>query len=223
MAGRNIPLATGEFYHVFNRGITHQPVFQSKRDYEQASLGISYYRFTRPPFKLSRFKSLSQDEKNNVLDSLEKSGNALVKIISFVWMPNHFHLLLKQTEDGGISTFLSRFTNSYTKYFNIKNKRVGDLFQGVFKAVRIETEEQLLHVSRYIHLNPLVSFVVKEKDFLVYPWSSLPAFLQGKSSLCWLEPILANFSSSDDYKKFIFDQADYAKELEKIKHLTFEN
>lgn len=222
MAGRNIPLATGEFYHVFNRGIALQPVFLNKRDYEQAILGLSYYRFAKPPFKLSRFKSLSLEKKNNVLDSLNKNGDSLVKIISFVLMPNHFHLLVQQTEDKGISIFLSKFTNSYTKYFNIKNKRVGDLFQGVFKAVRVETEEQLLHLSRYIHLNPLVSFVVKEKDFLSYSWSSLPHFLQEKSSLCWTEPILSNFSSPNEYKNFILDHADYAKELEKIKHLALE-
>lgn len=222
MAGRNIPLVTGEFYHVFNRGIDHQPVFRSKRDYEQASLGLSYYRFAKPPFKLSRFKNLSHDEKNNVLASFGKNSDALVKIISFVLIPNHFHFLLQQNEDKGISTFLSKFTNSYTRYFNLKNKRVGDLFQGVFKAIRVETEEQLLHLSRYIHLNPLVSFVVKEKNFLSYPWSSLPDYLQGKSSLCWIEPVLANFSSPKEYKDFILNHADYAKQLEKIKHLTLE-
>ena len=222
MAGRNIPLATGEFYHVFNRGIAHQPVFLTKRDYERASLGLSYYRFAKPPFKLSRFKSLSHDEKNNVLTSLNENSDVLVKIISFVLMPNHFHFLLQQAKDRGISIFLSKFTNSYTKYFNIKNKRAGDLLQGVFKAVRVETEEQLLHLSRYIHLNPLVSFVVKEKNFLYYPWSSLPDYLQGKSSLGWTEPVLSSFSSPNEYKNFIFDQVDYAKELEKIKHLTFE-
>lgn len=216
-------MVTGEFYHVFNRGIDRQPVFRSKRDYEQACLGLSYYRFAQLPLKLSRFKDLSCEEKNNVLASLNKGQNVLVKIISFVLIPNHFHFLLLQTKNKGISTFLSKFTNSYTKYFNIKNKRVGDLFQGVFKAVRVETEEQLLHLSRYIHLNPLVSFVVKEKDFLSYSWSSLPHFLQGKSSLCWMEPVLSNFTSPNGYKNFILDHADYAKKLEKIKHLTLEN
>lgn len=223
MAGRKIPLATGEFYHIFNRGITHQPVFLDKRDYERANLTLFYYRFNKPPSKLSRFQSLSIQEKEENMKLLMKSGDVIIKIISYVLMPNHFHLLLQQTKDKGISTFISKFTNSYTKYFNTKNKRRGDLFQGVFKAVRIETDEQLLHLSRYIHLNPLVSFVVKENSFLTYPWSSFLDYLSSKSSFIWTEPVLSKFRSPGEYKKFVLDQADYAKKLEGIKHLAFEN
>ena len=84
-------------------------------------------------------------------------------------MPNHFHLLLKQTIDNGISHFLSKFTNSYTKYFNTKYNRVGPVFQGVFKSVHIESDEQLMHLSRYIHLNPVVSAVVEKQNLLSYP------------------------------------------------------
>src|SRR3989338_2145853 len=222
MADRRFPIATGEFYHVFNRGVARQPTFLSRKDYEQAMLTLSYYRFKQPPIKLSRFKELSVDERNKILSYLEKSNEVLVKIVSFVLMPNHFHFLLRQELDGGISTFISKFTNSYTKYFNIKNNRPGPVFGGVYKAVRIESNEQLIHLSRYIHLNPVVSYVVLDSQLLTYPWSSLPDFLKTGKSLVWTDPVIGQFSSSEKYKEFILDQVDYGKKLEQIKHLMLE-
>lgn len=222
MAGRSIPLATGEYYHVYNRGVARQPMFLSKRDYEQMLLTLSYYRFTQPQIKLSRFKELSKENQNSFLAELANKNEKLIELVSFVLMPNHFHLLLRQEIDNGISTFMSKATNSYTRYFNTKRERVGAVLQGVFKAVHVGSPEQFIHLSRYIHLNPLVSFVVREKDFLSYPWSSLPDFLRGESSLVDLEPVLSTFSSPKKYKEFILNQADYAKKLEAIKHLIIE-
>lgn len=222
MPDRRTPLANGEFYHVYNRGVAKQPTFLDIGDYRQALLGLSYYRFIQLPMKLSRFKELASKERENVLDKIIRENNELTKIVSFVFMPNHFHFLLTQTLENGISKFLSNFTNSYTRYFNTKHERVGPIFQGIFKAVRIETNEQLLHVSRYIHLNPVVAYVIKEKNLFAYPWSSLPDYLRGKSSLVWMDPVLDQFSTPEEYKKFVVDHIDYAKKLEQIKHLIIE-
>ena len=114
--------------------------------------------------------------------------------------------------------------NSYTKYFNLKRKQTGSIFQGHFKAVRVETDEQLVHLSRYIHLNPYSSFVVKSIEKLeTYPWSSLPDYLgETKYSFLNKKPVLDFFKNNKAYQKFVFDQADYQKNLEKIKHLTWE-
>ncbi|MBI4990830.1 transposase [Candidatus Gottesmanbacteria bacterium] len=222
MAGRYLPLATGEYYHVYNRGVARQPIFLSKGDYEQMLLTLTYYRFRKPPVRLSRFKELSKDNQKNFLVELENKNEKLVEFISFVLIPNHFHLLLRQETENGISTFTSKAINSYTKYFNTKRERVGAILQGVFKAVHVGSSEQLVHLSRYIHLNPLVSFVVREKNFLSYPWSSLPDYLRGKSSLFDLEPVLGEFKSPGKYKEFILDQKDYARRLDEIKHLMLE-
>jgi len=220
---RKIPLVTGEFYHVFNRGIDNRPIFLDKRDYRRAKEALDFYRFANLQTKLSHLFLLPLEERKRTLAELKKDGQRLVEIISFCFMPNHFHFLLRQNLDGGISKFLGDFTNSFTRYFNTRHNRVGPLFQGVFKAVHIETEEQLLHVSRYIHLNPLVSFVVEEKGFEAFPWSSLPEFLAGKGKICQVEIILSHFKSPVAYKEFVLDHADYAKKLEKIKHLLIEN
>ena len=221
MSDRRVPLVNDEFYHIYNRGVARQPTFLSQRDYEQAILTLSYYRFVNPPIRLSRFKELSRDQRNNLLDRLQKTEK-LVEIVSFVFMPNHFHFLLKQIAENGISIFVSKFTNSYTKYYNTKRSRTGPMFQGVFKSVYVESDEQLIHLSRYIHLNPVASVIIKDAELLSYPWSSLRDYLRGKPSLLYIEPVLNHFSSSNDYKNFVLDRIDYAKQLEQIKHLTLE-
>lgn len=223
MPVRIVPLVSGEFYHIYNRGVARQPVFLNKRDYERFIFTLSYYMFLNPKVKLSRLLQLPQDVRKNYIVELERKGKKLVEIVSFVLMPNHFHLLLKQTLDSGISTFMRLAINSWTRYFNTKHNRPGALFQGAFKAIHIESNEQLIHLSRYIHLNPLISFIVKEKDFLTYPWSSLPDYLVGKSSFIELGTVLDQFSSLGFYRKFVLGQVDYAKKLGEIKHLMLEN
>ncbi|MBI2074497.1 MAG: transposase [Candidatus Levybacteria bacterium] len=222
MADRKFPIVTGHFYHIFNRGVASQPTFMNKRDYEQAMLTLSYYRFKNPPIKLSRLKDLSIKQREDILSSLERENETWVKFVSFSLMPNHFHFLLFQNQDNGITNFISKFTNSYTKYINTKNIRNGPLFSGVYKSVLVETDEQLIHVSRYIHLNPIVSLVIKEQELFTYPWSSLSDFLKGGSSLVWANPVIDQFKSSEDYRQFVLDQVDYGKKLEQIKHLVLE-
>lgn len=222
MPGREIALVTDGYYHVFNRGVAKLPTFISEHDYHQAILGLNYYRFIKPPIKLSRFKKLSYKSKVQLLETLSVGENKFVDILSYVLMPNHFHLLLKQNVANGITKYLSLFTNSYTRYFNTKSNRPGPIFQGVFKAVQIENNDQLLHLSRYIHLNPHVSGMVNREELSVYPWSSLPSYLSGSNDLIDTVPILSQFKNVADYQSFILDHADYARELELIKHLTID-
>lgn len=222
MPQRFTPLVNEEYYHIFNRGVAFQPTYLVKRDYEKFLQCISYYRFNNLPSRLSKFLLLPKDEREKVLQDLEKRNDKVIEINAFCLMPNHFHLLLKQVRDGGISKFMRQLSDSYTRYFNVKYERVGPVFQGAFKAVHVDTDEQLIHLSRYIHLNPLASFVVKEKYFIDYPWSSLKNYLNGNPSMVNTRTILTHFKSAKEYLEFIMDQADYSKELEKIKHLTLE-
>jgi hypothetical protein len=91
-------------------------------------------------------------------------------------MPNHFHLLVKQEHSSGLDAFMKSLCTRYAMYKNISKKRVGGLFQGVYKAVLVESEEQLLWVSRYIHRNPL-SLGYESSELLAYQFSSLPGYL----------------------------------------------
>jgi len=224
MPGREIVLANNEIYHVFNRGVASLPTFTNKKSYQRAVDTLFYYQNAKPPLKYAKFLNLSVRDRARVLESLKEQKRRWVEILCFCFMSNHFHLLLKQLEDVGISKFMSNFTNSYTRYFNTRQKRVGPLFQGKFKGVRIETQEQLIHVSRYIHLNPYTGYVVKTITGLEsYPYSSFPEYISlSQSNYCSKEPVLSYFKNSDSYRKFVFDNADYQRELGKIGHLTFE-
>jgi putative transposase len=142
MNQRKIPLVIGEYYHIFNRGVARAPTFIKKGDYVQAIASMFYYRNVKSPMKFSRLKELSLSERADVLNRT-KGSDKLVEIVCYCLMPNHFHILLKQLSENGISIFISHFTNSYTKYVNTKNERAGPLFQGSFKSVHIETTDQL--------------------------------------------------------------------------------
>lgn len=224
MPGREIPLVNGEIYHVFNRGIANQPVFSDKRDSQRFLDLMDYYRNKTVPVRYSYFLVSSPENRKKIIKDLTKNKNLLVKLLCFCLMPNHFHLLLKQATTSGISKFLSNLTNGYTRYFNTKTQRVGPLFQGKFRAIRIETDEQLSHIARYIHLNPFSSFVIKKIDGLAdYPYSSLREYLKLRSDYeLDKDLILGQFKTFKNFKDFTFDQANYQRQLQKIKHLTLE-
>lgn len=223
MPGRILPLVNEQIYHVFNRGIDHRPVFQNYREYKRALETIDYYRNIKPPIKFSRFLILSNDRKNDIYTGF-KNGKKYVKILAYCLIPNHYHLLLKQVDDEGISKFMSIFQNSYTKFFNTKTNRTGPIFLNLFKAVRIETQNQLLHVTRYIHLNPYTSFLLKKiEDIEKYEWSSFKTYLDTKEQdLIDKEEILPIFKNLKNFKTFTLDHADYQRKLGSITHLLAE-
>ncbi len=219
---RITPLATGEIYHVFNRGINRQSTFTSRKEYQRAILAIKFYQVATPPASLSKVLTLPVDLKDRVIEDMEKAERQ-VEIISFCLMPNHFHFLLKQKKDGGISKFMGNFQNSYTRYYNTRNERDGAIFLTQFKAVRIVSDEQLIHVSRYIHLNPYTGYVIKTlKELEDYLWSSFPDYIKGKSTLILNDLVMGFFKNPESYKKFVFDQADYQRELKTVEHLILE-
>ncbi len=222
-ANRTVLLATGEIYHVFNRGVERRPIFTQAFEYRRALDSMNFYRFLEPPIRYSKYITLDKKRRIQLLKAL-LSSKFQVEILAFCLMPNHFHLLLKQTVDTGISRFISKLCDSYSKYFNIKHDRIGPLFQGPFKAVRIESEEQLIHLSRYIHLNPISSFLIKESALDSYPWSSLPEYLAPLGNTISNTSIIGNiFKTPSKYQEFVHNHIDYAQKLEQIKHLAFDS
>lgn len=210
MPGRTISLANGEIYHIFNRGSDKREIFLQRRDFMRFRQTFYYYQTVGPKIRFSNFSK----QKLNSLKPLPQ--DKLVEIICYCLMPNHFHFLIRQLKDNGISIFMSQISNSFTKYFNTKYKRIGPLLQGAFKSIRIENDEQLLHVSRYIHLNPIVSKLTK--NLQDYQWSSCPEYIQRNNHICSINEVLSFFPSIDEYKKFLEDQINYGQTLELIKH-----
>lgn len=219
---RKTVFATGEIYHVYNLGVEKRPTFTDKREYDRALLTLDFYRHEGIFASLAQVLKLNLEKRDFFLTQLKNSKKNLVDILGYCLMPNHFHLLLRQVLDGGIPNFVGNFSNSYTRFFNTKHDRIGHLFQGVFKAVRIEDDEQLIHVLRYIHINPVVSALIKETDLESYPYSSFSEYLAKKENICNKKLILEHFGSIEKLKDFTYDQIDYGRRLEAIKHLVIE-
>lgn len=209
MPGRTVSLVNGGFYHIYNRGSEKRNIFSQNRDYIRFKKTFYYYQFSGPKIKFSQFTA-SQQSIFNPTDNQK-----LVEILAYCLMPNHFHFLIKQLKDNGISIFMSQLQNSYTKFFNTKYNRVGALLQGVFKSVFVESEEQLIHLSRYIHLNPVVSGICEQPED--YLWSSFNEY-QESGSICTTKIVLDLFPSKEKYSEFTKDQIEYGRSLETIKH-----
>lgn len=217
---RKVPLVTDAYYHIFNRGINRQPTYLSKRDYERFIKTLSFYRPTEPSVKYSQSLKKPSDEQAELLQTIACLPHQIT-IIAYCLMPNHFHLLLKQNEDCAISKYLGDVQNSYVKYFNVKHKRTGSLFDRQFKAVLVETENQLLHLTRYIHLNPYSSHLVDYDHITSYPYSSLPEYLSGKFTLSNPNQVIEIYPKR--YESLVLDHADYQQRLESLKHLTIDD
>lgn len=213
MPYRTIPFVNGEIYHLYNRGLEKQTIFNTQWDYTRFTKTLFYYQIKDPKPKFSTYgqsKAFAIDKSKKIVD-----------ILSYCLMPNHFHLLVKQLIDDGISEFMRRFIHSYTKYRNVKYGRQGPVFQGIFKAILVENEEQLLHLSRYIHLNPLVSLLTK--DLKLYNWSSYLSFINlSNDTRVAKEEILNFFKSPKEYEQFVLNQAEYGKTLEVLKHAAID-
>ncbi len=190
MPYRNLPFMPGCYYHVYNRGNNKRPIFFSTKDYQ---------RFLD---KLKEYK-----EKFDLT------------LIAYSFMPNHFHLELRQNRDTPLSVFVQAMLNSHAKYVSLKYEMVGHVFQGPFKAKLIADESSLLQLSRYIHLNCIKDEIFKlsvplnksrkirqrlVEDLRLFPWSSYREYLERKNpSLVNKEVLLAYFKNAQGYQKFV--------------------
>lgn len=194
------------FYHIYNRGVEKRQIFMDESDYFRFIHNLFEFNDTAPAGKFS-----------NGLDFTNKKRDLLVRIHAFCLMPNHYHIILEQLQNGGIQLFMRKLGTGYSMYFNEKYERVGSLFQNRFKAIIVEHDQYLLGLLRYIHLNPLdkiqsdwrtdgINNWKKANDYLKdYRWSSHPNYL-GKNnfpSVIYKAFLEKFFKSSTDYKKFI--------------------
>ncbi|MDP3997516.1 MAG: transposase, partial [bacterium] len=214
MAYRYDDLAPGEVYHICTRAVDRQSIFLDKADHERI-LALLIHCF---PQGVIQSYSIARRLKEDI--ELSQSGKGLVDLLVYCVMSNHLHLLVKENTEGGTSLYMQRLLNSYAKYFNLRYKRSGPLFTGRFKAVLVDGDEQLLHVSRYIHLNPYVAHMIDAP--LAYPWSSLNEYIGlAKANTCHTK-LIAGIMNEPEYKAFVTDEADYARALADTKHLLLD-
>ncbi|MDD4803978.1 MAG: transposase [Candidatus Pacebacteria bacterium] len=222
---RKIVFSINEFYHLYNRGIEKRIIFLDKTDYERFLLLLKVANNTKS-FNLRDLK-----EQNSLGLTSEDMDNTLVDIGSYCLMPNHFHILLKEKVEGGISKFMSKLTTGYSMYFNKRYERKGSLFQGVFQAQHANSDNYLKYLFSYIHLNPikLIQFDWKEngidnidgaKKYLDdYIYSSFPDYVGVKrkeNNILNMKVFPEYFESVEDFKNNIFDWLEFNPELLKI-------
>ncbi|MDO8520863.1 MAG: transposase [bacterium] len=152
---RKIIFSIGEYYHVYNRGVDKRNIFLTNNDRERF-LRLLYLSNGKNPYVFRLVEGLPLHDID--------VGEKIVAIGAYVLMPNHFHILVKEITEGGLSIFMEKFTTGYSMYFNKKNKRVGTLFQGRFKAEHVDRDEYLKYLFAYIHLNPVKLLEPKWKE-----------------------------------------------------------
>jgi len=182
------------YYHVYNRGVSDSAIFLDDED--------------RSKFLSLLARHLDANDKSQKTDGSEYDKYD-IELIAYCLMGNHFHLLLLQENEPTAMTQLMRsVATAYTMYFNRKHRKSGHLFQSVFKASYIRDEAYLLHITRYIHMNP--------RSYIRYRWSSLPYYL-GKEPPAWLHPGRVNDLSAAAYRRFLADYEGKKAELELLK------
>lgn len=217
------PFANNEIYHVFNKTIDNRLIFKQD-DYCSHFLNlIEYYRSNETKFSYSQLCRLDPLILNNYLKRIGKLETFRINLISYCLMPTHFHFLIKQKKDKGISRFIADIINALTRYFNIRAERKGPIFLSDFKSVRITNEAQFMHVSRYIHLNPYSSGIVKRVEELEnYQWSSYKGYIYKRTNkLIICKDLLSIFGyDRGKYKRFVISNAEHQRTLEEVKYTS---
>lgn len=194
----------GGFYHIYNRGVAGQKIFLVKQDYEVFLRFLKEYLLPEGHVDLKQLRKINPDRR-----PINCSDDTL--LLAYCLMPNHFHLLIKNLTERGMERLMRALTLNYGMYFNKRYNRVGHVFQGTYRAVKIESDEQLLYVSKYIHSNPKELLLGGEK-LEKYTYSSYKNYL-GFVNQDWVKPqeILLYFSESKDnsssYKGFVEETA----------------
>lgn len=199
MPKRQTQFILGGTYHILNRGVNKMPIFLSKADYLRFEGLIDYYRFERDiAYAVYR-------KNKRILDAKKKKLVPLVTILSYCSMPNHFHLQVQAKAKDGIRKFTDKVFISYAMYFNKKYERVGPVYQNRFVSVPMQSVDQFLYLSAYIHRNPMEGNLVNTNEsLLAYPYSSFGHYTGfNKKSFIDREPVLSYFKNIRDYLNYV--------------------
>jgi putative transposase len=155
MPRKVVPLVTGEVYHVYNRGVDKRIVFNTKTDYLRFYQSLLYFNTVEPveSFRTARTHDTEQHP-------------ALVSIHAYSLLPNHFHFLIEQMSDGGISEFMKRVLGGYTSHYNEHHSRTGSLFQGTYKRVHVDSDEQYRYLFAYVNENHIVHGIPRPNEIV---------------------------------------------------------
>lgn len=206
---------TGEFFHICNKSISNFKILNNVDNCHRFIKTLGYYNSLAQEINLSNYLKKHTDFYP---DLLIPSENPLVKYISFCLMPDHYHLLVRVLRDDYLSKYISNIENSFSRYFNLRFNRKGPLWQSRFKAVKIKNNEQLLHVCRYVNINPTTSgFVENSED---WAFSSYKNIITDSKYLSILTEI--SIRNKRIFKEFAENHKDYQRKLKLVKKIILE-
>jgi len=204
---RKLEFQTGEYYHIYNRGVDKRDIFIDKWDYIRFLQSMREFNQAEPVGSLYVQQELKRKEKlkNKAPGTFkrlpEPKRKLLVNVICYSLLSNHFHFMLKQVTDKGISKFMHKVSMGYTNYFNFKNNRSGYLFQGRYRAIHIKSDGHLFQLSGYINGNAEIHKITKAEN---WPWSSYLDYVGlRQGTLCKKQEILNEFKNINEYKNLI--------------------
>jgi putative transposase len=208
---RKTPFVSGEYYHVYNRGVDKRTIFQDEADIQRFCESLEEFN-TLDPIGSIYENSFAKKLGSSTSKSEERVGN-LVTFVAYCLNSNHFHFLLKQEAEKGIEKFMQRLGTGYTKYFNNKYERSGALFQGRFKSIHVDSNGWVVHLSAYVNLNDRVHQLGSSTSKLVRSRSSWDEYLGKRGQgVCEKEIVLAQFRNVDEYKDFALSSLDAIRE-----------
>ena len=221
MSSRKVPFITGNYYHIYNKTIDAKRPFENPRLLHKFKEICWYYRSSLAPTRYSDFIRSTDNRKANIEPLLLIESSFLVKILAYCIMPTHFHFLMMQRIESGISKYTSQIQNSFTRYFNTLKSRKGPLFIQEFQARLIKSDEDIKHLGRYIHLNPYsCGYVSCVDDAFTYEGSSYVELVNPSvyPSITHNDSILSYFDNDlSRYRNFVVQNAEYQKKLERHK------
>lgn len=227
---RKEKFAPGEYYHIYNRTLFNIPVFKDAKNCARLMQAFLLANSTKSSqaFEYIRNNSKPTTVVGLIDKALEiaRNGEKLVDVLCYAIMPNHYHILLKENIENGITNFVHRCNISVAKYINTKTERRGPLFESLFKSKHIAKNDYLLHLSLYIHLNPLDFLVGKQwrehkiknwnqnrNKLINYPYSSLKNFLDAtyeNKIISGTEIITEQFKDAKEYESFLREWSEEA-------------
>lgn len=163
---RKQPLLTEQYYHIYNRGVDKRDIFTSKEDIYRFIESIREFNQKEGVGSLRDLRSSSHTETESLY--VKKTNKPIILIVAYCLNPNHFHFILKQVEDGGISDFMRKLQSGYTYFFNVKERRSGALLQGPFKAHHIDNEFYFNKLIGYVNNNDQMHEIPEDKKHLVF-------------------------------------------------------
>ena len=211
---RENPFVVGEFYHLYNRGTDKRVIFTSLNDYNRFVMLLYLCNTTKSVSIRREFRKGRSFAELWQINRKEQ----LVDIVAYCLMPNHFHLLIRERADGGISIFMKKLATAYSMYFNVKHKRSGALFEGRFKSKYVDNDNYLKYLLSYIHLNPVklidsdwkengISDKIAAKKYLKnYKYSSYLDFLgenRKENNVLTKEVLSEYFETFKEFEDFV--------------------